>query len=232
MSNQYTKPSLWLYFTESLRSFFETIMGFFFMIFSKKENLGNSAIVVVIPGLLTSDLFTFILRGFLVKKGFNVYGWEFGTNRGDMTILPRLQDRIIEIHRTTGKKINLVGWSMGGLYARELSHANSEIIDNLVTIGSPYRDIYAPNNAKWVFDLLNRDEKVDEILIERLSSPPKVRSTSIYSPKDGIVSWKACKNDSDDDRHKNIAVNTSHFGMGAHMGVQKAVLDGLISNRH
>lgn len=228
MADKYTKPSLWLYFTESTRSFFETIVGFFFMVFSKKENIGNGAVVVVIPGLLTSDYFTFILRGFLVKKGFRVYGWEFGTNLGDMTILPRLEARIMEIHQKSGKKVNLVGWSMGGLYAREIAQNHVDIVESIITVGSPYRDIYAPNNAKWVFDLLNKDVSVDNALIERLSCPTTVRSTSIYSPKDGIVSWEACKDDVIDNLHNSVAVNTSHFGMGAHMEVQKAVLKGLV----
>jgi len=232
ISNLNKKPSLWLYFTESTRSFFETIIGFFFMVFSKRENLGKGAVVVVIPGLLTSDVFTFILRGFLVKKGFNVYGWDFGANLGDMTVLPRLQDRITDIHNTSGRKVSLVGWSMGGLYAREIAQTNNEIIESLVTVGSPYRDVYAPNNAKWVFDLLNKENVVDKILMERLSSPTKVRSTSIYSTKDGIVSWAACKDDINDELHNSVSINTSHFGMGANMGVQKAVLEGLVGNHN
>ena len=227
MNQDIKKPSQFLHLTESIRAFFETIRGFIFLWFTKKTTEGNQRPVLVVPGLLTSDISTIILRKYLTKKGFKVYGWEMGTNLGRLHKLPMLAQNIKSRSEKNHQKIILIGWSMGGLFCREVCHQMPQYISQLITLGSPFADIHAPNNAKWVFDLLNDSSKVDQKLIKRLPQQTPMPSLSIYSKKDGIVAWQVCKDTEVDDHHQNIEVNSSHFGMGAHPEVLKAIFENI-----
>lgn len=225
MEIQIKKPSQLLHLTEIFRSLIETIWGFFHLLFTKKENIGQGRVIMVIPGLLTSDFWTVILRKFLSKKGFQVYGWEMGTNLGRMEKLPELISRIEAVKTKHNQKVILLGWSMGGLFSREVSHQRPDLIAKVMTLGSPFGDVLAPNNAKWVFELLNDDYDVDHTLVQRLSSPVSMPSVAFYSKKDGIVPWEACMDKVTNDMHINVEVKSSHFGMGANPSVLNAVLD-------
>lgn len=224
MESQIKKPSQLLHLTDILRSLIETIRGFFYLLFAKRENIGQGRVIMVVPGLLTSDFWTVIIRKYLSKKGFQVYGWEMGTNLGRMHRLPELISRIETIKNRHNQKIILLGWSMGGLFSREISHQRPDLISKVMTLGSPFGDIQAPNNAQWVFELLNDDYDVDHTLVKRLSSPVSIPSVAFYSKKDGIVAWEACIDKITDDHHINVEIKSSHFGMGANPSVLEAVV--------
>ncbi|MBL0024224.1 MAG: hypothetical protein IPO98_04045 [Saprospiraceae bacterium] len=117
MDSDIKRPSQLLHLTEFVRSLFETIRGFFFFLFATRENVGYGRVVMVIPGLLTSDFWTVILRKYLAKKGFIVYGWQMGINLGRMQNLPELQAKIETLQKLHHQKIILIGWSMGGFSA-------------------------------------------------------------------------------------------------------------------
>ena len=228
MEKEIKKPGNLLYLTESLRSLIETIRGFLYLWFTKRTKEGNGRVVMVIPGLLTSDFWTFILRSFLKKKGFTVYGWELGTNLGNLEKLPMLSEKILTHYERHQQKINVIGWSMGGLFTRTVCHQIPYAIEHVITLGSPFANIHAPNNAKWVYELLNDEKDVDQTLITSLHLPTPMPSTAIYSQMDGIVPWQACMDDQTDEVHKNVEVKSSHFGMGANPAVLNAVLKTLV----
>lgn len=221
------KPSQLLHLTESIRSFFETIRGFLLLLFSKKTNIGQGRVVMVIPGLLTSDFWTMVLRNYLKKNGFVVYGWELGINLGDLEKLPLLAKKIEAISEKHQQKVTIIGWSMGGLFCREVCHQIPEYIAHTITMGSPFANLHAPNNAKWVYELLNDENEVDPKLTSRLHLPTPMPSTAIYSKNDGIIPWQACMDKITDEQHKNVEVKSSHFGMGANDKVLHAVLQSL-----
>jgi pimeloyl-ACP methyl ester carboxylesterase len=224
MESQIKKPSQLLHLTEIFRSLIETIRGFFYLLFAKRENIGQERVIMVVPGLLTSDFWTVILRKYLSKKGFQVYGWEMGTNLGRMEKIPELISKIETIKARHNQKIILLGWSMGGLFSREVSHQRPDLISKVMTLGSPFGDVLAPNNAQWVFELLNDDYEVDHTLVKRMSSPVSIPSVAFYSKKDGIVAWEACIDKIADDHHINVEIKSSHFGMGANPSVLEAVV--------
>ncbi|MFZ1525623.1 MAG: hypothetical protein WAT22_12455 [Saprospiraceae bacterium] len=226
MENNIKKPSQLLHLTEIFRSLIETIRGFFCLLFAKKENIGQGRVVMVVPGLLTSDFWTVILRKYLSKKGFQVYGWEMGTNLGRMEKIPELISKIEAIKIRHNQPIILIGWSIGGLFSREVSHQRPDLISKVMTLGSPFGDVQAPNNAKWVFELLNDDYDIDHSLVQRLASPTTMPSVAFYSKKDGIVPWEACMDSITDDHHLNVEIRSSHFGMGAN----PSVLDAIVQN--
>jgi pimeloyl-ACP methyl ester carboxylesterase len=224
MNTEIKKPSQLLYLTESFRAFFETLRGIFLLWMTRKTNEGQGKVVMVIPGLLTSDISTTILRNFLKKKGFIVYGWELGTNFGNLEKLPLLSEKIQTLSNKHNQKVNVIGWSMGGLFCREVCHQIPDFIHRIITLGSPFANLNAPNNAEWVYELLNDRSEVDPKLISRLHLPTPMPSAAFYSKKDGIVPWEACMDSVVDESHKNIEVVSSHFGMGANPTVLNAVL--------
>jgi hypothetical protein len=117
---------------------------------------------------------------------------------------------------------------MGGLFLREVCHQIPEKIEHVITIGSPFANIHAPNNAQWVFNLLNGDEEVDQKLLSRLHKPTPMPSTALYSKQDGVIPWQACMDLVTDNDHNNVEVKSSHFGMGANPSVLMAIENALI----
>ncbi|MFT5885553.1 MAG: putative esterase [Arcticibacterium sp.] len=227
MNQNIKKPSFLLHITEVFRAIFQAIKAWFFMRTYAYQNIGKGQIVMVVPGLMGTDLSTKMLRSFLNKMGFRTFGWEMGRNKGRFADLPRLIEKIKNLHEGSGQKIVLIGWSMGGIFAREVSKQIPQAIKQLITMGSPFGNIHAPNNAKWVFDLLNPERKVMPEFENQIHQPANVPTLAIYSISDGIVPWEACIEPLEDDLHQNKEVESSHFGMGTNKEVFKVVLERL-----
>lgn len=228
MNSSIKKPSQWLHFIEFIRFLFETIWGFFFLLFTATENLGKGQVVMVVPGLLSSDRSTYILRRFLKKKGFVVYGWQMGINLGRMHKLPELITKIEFISTRHNQQVILIGWSMGGLFGREVCHQRPDLVSRVITLGSPFADLHAPNNARWVFELLNDKYDIDHYIVKRLATHTLMPSVAIYSKSDGIVPWEACLDPITDENHINIEVHSSHFGMGANPKVLSYIINNIL----
>ena len=149
---------------------------------------GDRRPVVVIPGFLANDASTSLLRRTLEAAGFRAFGWGYGMNLGARAdTLDRLAARLDAVIAEAGKPVSLVGWSLGGLYARELARHRPGDVDLVVTLGTPFAvDLHA-NNAWRVYELIN-DHKVDNppIPIE-LDHKPPVRTVALWSRRDGIV---------------------------------------------
>ncbi len=209
-----TKPSLLLYLTEIPRAIYQYFRGLLYLKKNKFLEVKKNEIVLVIPGLLGTDWSTKLLRKHLSNQGYDSRGWELGRNYVRFTSLKTLQNNIAELSKLYNKKVKLVGWSMGGIFARELAKSIPEFISKVITIGSPYANIEAPNNARWVYDFLNKPDNVDPEIISNLHIPAKVPTISFYSKSDGIVSWEACMEPQKNELYKNIEINTCHFGMG------------------
>jgi pimeloyl-ACP methyl ester carboxylesterase len=165
--------------------------------------------VLVLPGLLASDLSTRFLRGWLGRLGYPVVGWALGRNRGPtqevVTELPRLVDRLAREH---GTSVSIVGWSLGGIYARRLAERAPHHVRQVISLGSPFRQARG-----------------------RLGRPLRVPSTSVYSPWDGVVDWRACLQD-EGRTSENIAVHAAHLGMGFDPAVLWIVADRLAQPEH
>lgn len=227
MNEEIKRPSLFLHLTEIFRALFETIKGLIFESNFAYKNIGNGQPIMVIPGLLTTDLSTTLLRKFLTKLGFKVFGWEMGRNLGRMESLPLLIEKVENFHHQYQQKIIIIGWSMGGIFTREIAKTRPDLVKRTITMGSPFADVNAPNWAKWVFDLLNKGIEIDNQFIEQLPKPAPVPTLALYSKLDGIVPWRACMELSEDNIHKNIEIKSSHIGMGANSEVMKIIYSEL-----
>ena len=188
---------------------------------------GDGHPVLVLPGLTAGDSSTWPLRRFIERCGYAAYPWELGLNCGprDGTVR-KLLARIRAIEREHGRKLSLVGWSLGGAMARVLAVREPERVRSVITLGSPLSGHAKATNAWRLFELVSGLSADDPRLRALMSRHPPVPSTSILSKTDGIVSWTSSVIPRTR-RSENIEVNASHFGMGANPAVLWAVADRL-----
>ena len=155
---------------------------------------GQGQPVVVYPGYLTGDISSLRLRRSLNAAGYSAYGWELGQNRGARAdLLERLAARLAPVVQRHGGKAVLVGWSLGGIYARELAKLRPDLVAAVITLGSPFSGDPRANNAWLIYELLN-DHKVDNppLQIETAVKPP-VATLAVWSPIDGIVAPESAR---------------------------------------
>jgi hypothetical protein len=182
---------------------------------------GDGHPVLVIPGFMATDHPTILLRNFLDKLGYKTYGWENGANAGlTEDKINRLYAQLKKISdENGGKKVSIIGWSLGGIEAHVMAHEVPEIIRNVITLGSPFGINEHPDASPKILvsgiQVLNEDKYTLKApgMPERMLTPaPGVPTTSIYSKTDGIAGWRACLNPTSP-LSENIEVeDASHIG--------------------
>jgi pimeloyl-ACP methyl ester carboxylesterase len=194
---------------------------------------GDGHPVLVLPGLGASDASTTPLRKFLVSRGYAAYDWGLGRNFGLRDgILEGMQDRLEEIYKKHGRKVSLVGWSLGGLFARELAKMHPEKVRIVMSLGSPHSGDPKATNA-WRFYEFVAGHSIEEPPIETLlHKAPPVPTTSIYTKTDGVVAWQNCYQSKPINPEKvkqteNICVQGSHCGLGVNPSVLYIIADRL-----
>lgn len=189
---------------------------------------GEGQPVLVFPGLSAGDLSTVPLRHFLQDHGFVPYGWELGMNFGPRTgIIEASVDRLRELARKHGKKVSLVGWSLGGIYARELAKMEPDLVKSVVTLGTPFNGNPKASNAWRIYEFTSGMKVEDHKLHRQISHTPPVPTSSIYSRSDGIVAWKCSLEAGSADRAENVEVYASHVGLGMNPAAWYALADRL-----
>jgi pimeloyl-ACP methyl ester carboxylesterase len=195
---------------------------------------GDAHPVIVLPGLGANDVTTAPLRRFLAQLGHAPYPWgqgfNFGPHReGRDSVLNATRALLHDVSaRHGGQPVSLVGWSLGGVYARELAKQPDAPVRCVITLGSPFAGHPRATNAWRFFEFVSGQSVHDEALIAELRRAPPVPTTSIYSKSDGIVAWRCCLNDEAQDAHtENIEVHASHLGMGVNPLALYAIADRL-----
>jgi pimeloyl-ACP methyl ester carboxylesterase len=190
---------------------------------------GDGHPVLVLPGWLASDFSTGALRWFLRRRGYHAHGWRLGRNHGPMPDLVQgLARRFVEISERHGRRVSLVGWSLGGIYARELARHFPDRVRQVITLASPFRYPEA-SNAAVLFRRLHAGRPSaygPNDVRAQLSSSLPVPATSIYSRSDGIVAWRSCIEQEGPGR-QNVEVMSSHCGMGHHPVALHVIADRL-----
>jgi pimeloyl-ACP methyl ester carboxylesterase len=188
---------------------------------------GDGHPVLVFPGMGANDLTTAPLRSFLDGLGYATQAWGQGFNFGPRDgVLKRCADDVRMLSERHGEPVSLIGWSLGGLYARELAKELPQHTRCVITLGTPFSGHPRATNAWRIFELLSGQRAHDPAMIERLRTPPPAPTTSIYSRTDGIVAWRCSLNDAGP-RTENIRVPASHVGMGMNPLALYAVADRL-----
>jgi pimeloyl-ACP methyl ester carboxylesterase len=172
----------------------------------RTQRRGAGHRVLVLPGLAAGDASTLPLRWALQAHGHSAHGWGLGRNVGPTRrVVAGLRDRLVEL--AEGERVSLVGWSLGGVFARQLSRERPELVRQVITMGSPYR------------------------MVEGRHTAGAVPATSIYTRDDRVVRWHMCIDEvgpeATNRRAENIEVYGTHVGLGVNPAVIVAILDRL-----
>jgi pimeloyl-ACP methyl ester carboxylesterase len=166
---------------------------------------------LVIPGFVAHDRTTEPLRRALADAGWRVHGWEMGVNLGVRAdTVDRLRQRLDAIgHR---EPILVVGWSLGGLFARELGRAVPERVLAVVTLGSPFSGDAKQNNVWRLYELIAR-HKVDNPPIPRIPDKPPVPHLALWSRRDGLIAPRAARG-LEHERDEAVELDCTHMAFG------------------
>ena len=191
---------------------------------------GDGHGVLVLPGFTGDDSSTATLRRFVRESGYHAHGWRLGANTGPTeATLGGMRDRVRRLVREHGQPISLLGWSLGGIYARELGREFPEEVRSVITLGTPFR--LGRNDHTIASDQYERLAKnhveppewwADEETRPRLTMPV----TAIYTRTDRIVPWRSCVED-DGPLSESIEVFGSHSGLGHNPAALIAIADRL-----
>jgi pimeloyl-ACP methyl ester carboxylesterase len=176
---------------------------------------GNGLPLIVLPGFLAGDLATLPLRRALQRLGHAAYGWGQGVNLGMRPQLKqRLAQRLLKLHARHQAPVALIGWSLGGVFAREMARHHAHAVRHVFTLGSPIGGDPQANHMRTLFRLVNRGQTAqpDPEGFLRRQTPPPVPCTAIYSKSDGIVAWRCCL-ERPAPNTENVEVRGTHFGL-------------------
>lgn len=182
------------------------------------------------PGLSASDVTTAPLRRYLGSLGYDAQGWSQGFNFGPRAgVLETAKRQLADAFNASGKKVSLIGWSLGGVYARELAKAMPEQVRGVITLGSPFAGPPKSTNAWRIYELTSGRNIDRESEHYDLPEAPPVPTTSLFSRSDGIVAWQgSIQRPSLSNPHtENIEVVASHIGIGLNPSAWWAVADRL-----
>jgi len=190
---------------------------------------GDGHPVMVVPGFGANDVATRTLRQVLERLGYSAYGWDQGRNWG-MTrpIRDALGVRLETLHREYAAKVSLIGWSLGGVFVREMARHAPQHVRRVITLASPINGHPDANNFMPLFRWANRGRpvKLDWEGFQKRRVPPPVPCTAIYSRSDGVVAWR-CSREEDAPNTENVEVSGSHFGLVHNPQVIRAIAERL-----
>jgi pimeloyl-ACP methyl ester carboxylesterase len=222
-------PALPLYLTEPGRAVGDYGLYLAALPLISRLPRGDGHPVLVLPGLLADDISTRTLRAVLRRLGYDAQGWGLGRNIGPTAACVNgTRDLLTHLSDKHQRPVSLIGWSLGGIFARDLARQSPESVRQVITLGSPFRLARnSQSRATKVFDRFSHLHVEHRTLpLESESIPLTVPATSIYSHYDGIVHWQTCLN-TPGERCENIAVMASHLGLGHHPASIWAVADRL-----
>lgn len=188
---------------------------------------GDGHLVVDIPGWKAPELTGAPLRAYLARLGYDARGWGFGTNTGDpRRDVERLSARVLELVDERGEPASLVGWSLGGVIAREVARRHPDAVRRVVTYGTPVTG-GARHTSVARSSTAGADAHADRVA-RRLdaASPIRVPLTVLFSRRDGVVAWQACI-DRSTPSAEHVEVSSTHLGMGFDPDVWTVVADRL-----
>jgi pimeloyl-ACP methyl ester carboxylesterase len=198
---------------------------------------GDGHPVLLVPGFTAGDATLVGLSLFLRSRGYHVETWGLGQNTGfKLKFSQALEQKVRFMHHKYGRKVSVVGWSLGGVYGFYAAHCAPECIRSVISLGSPMRfsvtEFRVPMIVKAIYRYLAHPmgpvAHLSNVRAKVLRSPPPIPSTCVFSMTDGVVPPEASRiEDTDDDQHENIWVPGSHLGLGFNAAVMWILADRL-----
>jgi len=192
---------------------------------------GDGHPVLVLPGFTAADRSTAQLRWLLRQLGYRTYGWRLGTNLGPTpAVVTGLDDRIRRIRQSNDNQpISVIGWSLGGIFARVMARENPEYFRQVITLGSPFRTRMGDRSAvSGLWDSVSplHDQDYLQAFASDDRPPLHMPTTSIYTRTDGVVNWRLCLEERSPIA-QNIEVFGSHSGLAFNSAVGYVIADRL-----
>lgn len=192
---------------------------------------GDGHCVLVIPGFLAGPGSTRLLRDSLRRLGYQPHDWGLGPNLGYRAEMREELSVLVRQLRThSGGRVSVIGWSAGGIYARELARWCPEDVRMVITLGAPFRGNHRASHGWWLWSLLNRGTDATEVVSAAARSereqPLTVPTTCIYSKTDGVVAWQCCTS-LPAPRTENVEVRATHLGYGHNLEALYVIADRL-----
>jgi esterase/lipase len=193
---------------------------------------GDGRKIVLLPGFTLPEMALLPLATYLKYLGYDASTWGLGINGGDVDDLTeRFSARVTKMVETSSQPVTLIGWSLGGVIARETARLNSEAVREIITMGTPL--IGGPKyTAVGQLYALREGLDLDEFELEvhdrnavGLSQP----LTVIFSKSDGVVGWKAAQ-DVYNPQARHVEVRSTHMALGANAKVWRIIADTLAAS--
>jgi pimeloyl-ACP methyl ester carboxylesterase len=190
---------------------------------------GDGHPVLALPGFLATDISMAPLRRYLKQLGYDTYAWKLGRNLGGIASRRNaLKKLLTEINDSTGRKVSIVGWSLGGIYARDLALQLPDMVRSVITLGSPFANDVRATNATRLYEALSGETiEANSELTEAIAGDLPVPVTSIWSRTDGIVNWHTSQLKPSDTAENIEVLLASHIGLGVNAAALWAVADRL-----
>lgn len=174
---------------------------------------GGGRPVIVIPGFMVHDVISIRLRRTLSAAGYDAHGWGMGLNRGLRSeTMGALADHLEAIHLRSGVKVALVGWSLGGLFAREIAKIRPDLVDRVITLASPFSGNPRSNNVWRIYERVAGHPVDNPPITVSIASKPPVPTFAVWTKKDGLVS-PSCTRGLPGERDEEFEVDCHHLSM-------------------
>lgn len=180
---------------------------------------------MVIPGFLATDRTTMQLRKALAGAGWRVHGWGMGWNRGVRhDTIVRLSEHLDRVGK--GAPVLLVGWSLGGLFAREVGREHPDRVRAVVTLGSPFSGDPHQNHVWRLYEWVAK-HKVDDPPVPRITAKPPVPHLALWSRKDGLIAPRAARG-LDHERDCAVELDCAHMAFGVSRRATRAAVREIV----
>ena len=199
---------------------------------------GDGHPVLLVPGFMASESSLVALKVFLQNKGYDVHTWGLGRNMGFRSKHANaLPQKIRYLHHVTGKKVSLVGWSLGGVFSMYGAQQALDCVRCVITLGSPVSvdaaGSQSPNAIKALYRLVSHRLGASAHVMQPRAKDMRERrrlaipTSCLYSLSDGVVPPQEATIDGDPSLHENIRIAGSHIGLGFNGIVLAVVADRL-----
>ncbi len=190
---------------------------------------GDGHSVIVLPGFLASDLSTGPIRKVLTTLGYEASGWDMGRNlHYDDEREQGLDDLLYKAYAEQNRPVSIIGWSLGGIFARELAKRHPDMVRLVISLGTPFTGDLHATNARALYARVNGDpETVSPDIISQLHVAPPVPFTSLFTKTDGIVPWRMSVQHGETGQYENVQIPASHIGIGVNPLAIRVVADRL-----
>ena len=186
---------------------------------------GDGHPVLLLPGFMADEITLVAIKAFLGGRGYDVQTWGLGRNIGfQRRHAEALEQKIRHLHHQTGRKVSLIGWSLGGVFALYGAHQAAECVRQVITLGSPVRvdaeGSQSPRLVKALYRMvahpMGPNAHVMQPRVKKLREHllPEVPMSCLYSISDGVVPPQEATIDAPGQGYENIRVSGSHTGLG------------------